>query len=66
MMPENTPEIIERARALVLEKPSPSYLQRKLMIGYSQALELVEFFEGTGLISKPNAAGKRSVPGISG
>lgn len=61
MRPESTPEMIERARQFVLEKPSTSYVQRKLMIGYNHASELMEHFEEQGLISKPNSAGLRTV-----
>jgi hypothetical protein len=61
MRPESTPELIERARLLVIEKPSTSYIQRKLMIGYNHAAELMEHFESEGIISTPNRAGKRDV-----
>lgn len=61
MRPENTPELIEKAKALLIEKPSPSYIQRKLGIGYNQAMELVEHFEQLGMISRPNSAGLRTV-----
>lgn len=61
MRPESTPELIERARALVIEKPSASYLQRKLNIGYNHAMELIEYFECAGLVSRPNAANIRTV-----
>lgn len=61
MRPESTPELIERARKLALEKPSTSYVQRHLMIGYNHACELMELFEAEGLISKRNHAGMRTV-----
>ena len=61
MRPENTPELIERAKQFALEKPSTSYVQRMLGIGYNQACELMEHFEDLGLISKANHAGKRTV-----
>lgn len=61
MRPANTPEVIERARRFALEKPSVSYIQRKLMIGYNQACELMEHFEADGIVSKPNSAGVRVV-----
>lgn len=32
MRPENTPELIERAKVYALEKPSVSYIQRKQMV----------------------------------
>jgi recombination associated protein RdgC len=59
--PESTPELIEKARQFVMEKPSVSYIQRKLMIGYNHACELMEHFEDEGVVSKPNSAGVRSV-----
>lgn len=66
MRPESTPELIERARQFVLEKPSTSYVQRKLMIGYNHACELMEHFEAQGLISPPNSAGLRTVRPTNG
>lgn len=61
MRPESTPELIDRARQFVLEKPSVSYVQRKLMIGYNHACEIMEHFEREGIVSLPNSAGKRTV-----
>lgn len=61
MHPKNTPEIIEKARVFVREKPSTSYIQRRLMIGYNQAMDLMELFEHEGLVSKPNSAGMRTL-----
>jgi S-DNA-T family DNA segregation ATPase FtsK/SpoIIIE len=61
MRPANTPELIERAKQFALEKPSTSYIQRKLMIGYNQAAELMEHFEAEGIVSAPNSAGVRVV-----
>jgi len=61
MRPESTPEMIERARQLVMEKPSTSYVQRKLSIGYNHACELMEFFEEEGLVSRRNSAGLRTL-----
>lgn len=60
MRPEST-HLIDRARRLALEKPSTSYIQRHLGIGYNHACELMEHFEAEGLISKRNAAGHRTV-----
>lgn len=61
MHPKNTPEIIEKARTFVREKPSTSYIQWRLKIGYNQAMGLMELFEREGVVSKPNSAGARTV-----
>jgi DNA segregation ATPase FtsK/SpoIIIE-like protein len=61
MRPESTPELIERARRFVLEKPSISYMQRKLMIGYNHACELMEHFEDQGIVSRCDSRGQRTV-----
>jgi DNA segregation ATPase FtsK/SpoIIIE-like protein len=61
MRPESTPELIERARQFVLEKPSVSYIQRKLVIGYNHACELMEHFEDEGIVSRTDAQGQRTV-----
>lgn len=59
MRPEHTPEFLDRARVLVKEKPSTSYVQRKLGIGYNHACDLMELFEREGLISTAKADGSR-------
>jgi DNA segregation ATPase FtsK/SpoIIIE-like protein len=56
-----TEDELTRAREFVKEKPSTSYLQRKLYIGYGRASKMMELFEAEGLISKRNTAGKRTV-----
>lgn len=61
MRAETTPEMLTAARRFVLEKPSTSYLQRKLMIGYNHACEIMEHFEAEGLVSAWRADGKRVV-----
>lgn len=61
MRPESTPELIERARQFAIEKPSTSYIQRKLMIGYNHACELMEHFEEEGIVSPRRADGTRAV-----
>ena len=43
-----TPEDIEQARRLVQEKASASYLQRKMLITYTQALILVDILKEEG------------------
>lgn len=64
----NTPITKENAalyeRAVMFatrDKPSTSYLQRRLQIGYNQAASLIERMQGEGLISRPNSAGKREI-----
>lgn len=52
------------ARAIVFatrDKPSTSYLQRRLQIGFNLAASLIERMENEGLISKANSAGKRTI-----
>lgn len=61
MRAETTPEMLELARRLVLERPSTSYIQRKLMIGYNHACEIMEHFEAQGLVSACRADGTRVI-----
>ncbi|MGI9391920.1 MAG: DNA translocase FtsK [Parvibaculales bacterium] len=42
-------------------RASISYIQRKLQIGYNRAASLIEEMEAQGVVSAPNAAGKREV-----
>ena len=42
-------------------KPSISYVQRQLRIGYNRAAILIERMEKEGVISEPNASGKREI-----
>lgn len=55
--------LIAQARALIVadRRPSTSYLQRKLQIGYNKAASLMEALEREGVVSAPNAAGKREI-----
>ncbi len=42
-------------------KPSISYVQRQLRIGYNRAAILIERMEKEGVISEPNSSGKREI-----
>jgi S-DNA-T family DNA segregation ATPase FtsK/SpoIIIE len=56
-------ELYDRALAIVARdrKPTVSYIQRRLEIGYNRAARLIERMEEEGVISKPNHQGKREV-----
>ena len=43
------------------KKPSISYVQRQLRIGYNRAATLIEKMEQNGVISPPNISGKREI-----
>ena len=51
-------ELVHKVR-----KPSISYVQRILMIGYNRAAALLERMESEGLVSRMDASGKRTVLG---
>ena len=55
--------LYDKAVDIVLrdKKPTISYLQRRMSIGYNRAADLIEQMEHEGVISAPNAAGKRSI-----
>ncbi|MGN0919367.1 MAG: DNA translocase FtsK [Alphaproteobacteria bacterium] len=55
--------LYDQAVAIVLrdKKPTTSYIQRRLSIGYNKAATLIEQMEKEGVISAPNAAGKREI-----
>lgn len=52
---------IAAARKFVMEKPSTSYLQRKMLIPYSHALRIMGYFEAEGLVTPANHAGLRKL-----
>lgn len=55
--------LYDQAVAIVLrdKKPTTSYIQRRLSIGYNKAADLIDQMEANGIISPPNAAGKREI-----
>jgi S-DNA-T family DNA segregation ATPase FtsK/SpoIIIE len=55
--------LYDKAVAIVLrdKKPSISYVQRQLRIGYNKAANLIERMEREGVISQAGHAGKREV-----
>lgn len=52
---------VEAARRFAREKPSTSYLQRRMQIPYDHACRLMELLEAEGTVSERNSAGKRTV-----
>jgi S-DNA-T family DNA segregation ATPase FtsK/SpoIIIE len=56
-------DLYDKALAIVARdrKPTTSYIQRRLEIGYNRAARLIERMEEEGVISKPNHQGKREV-----
>ncbi len=56
-------ELYDKAVAIVLrdKKPTTSYIQRRLSIGYNKAASLIEKMEENGIVSAPNVAGKREI-----
>lgn len=43
------------------QKPSPSFIQRRLRIGYNRAVAIIEQMEVDGLVTKANSAGLRKM-----
>ncbi|MGF1619680.1 MAG: DNA translocase FtsK 4TM domain-containing protein [Rhodomicrobiaceae bacterium] len=56
-------DVYNQAIDIVLrdKRPTTSYLQRRLGIGYNRAASLIERMETDGIISAPNRTGKREV-----
>lgn len=56
-----------RAVALIVrdQKPSPSYLQRRLEIGYDAAARLIARMEADGLVGPRKASGVRDLLGFA-
>ena len=62
--PEATGDsLYDQAVAIVTRdgRASTSYVQRRLQIGYNRAARLIEQMEEQGIISPPNASGKREI-----
>lgn len=59
----NTDDLYKKAVEIVIRdnKTSISYIQRRLNIGYNKAASLIEKMEANGVISEPNASGKREI-----
>lgn len=56
-------DLYAQAKEIVLrdKKPTISYIQRRLGIGYNKAATLIERMENEGVISSPDAGGKRHI-----
>ncbi|MCQ2562794.1 MAG: hypothetical protein MJ158_04245, partial [Alphaproteobacteria bacterium] len=56
-------DIYERAKEIVIndKKPTISYIQRRLQIGYNKAAGIIERMEQEGIISTPDPSGKRHI-----
>lgn len=63
-------ELYDKAVQIVLrdKKPTTSYIQRRLSIGYNKAADLIDRMEAEGIVSAPNVAGKREIlaPNVGG
>ena len=55
--------LYDKAVALVMKenRPSTSFVQRRFSIGYNRAANLLETMERAGIVTPPNAAGKREL-----
>ncbi|NWG71617.1 MAG: DNA translocase FtsK 4TM domain-containing protein [Parvularculaceae bacterium] len=60
---ESGDALYDKAVAIVLRdrKPSTSYIQRRLQIGYNRAATLMERMEEEGVVSAANHSGKRDI-----
>ena len=56
-------DLYERAKECVIrdKKPTISYVQRRLGVGYNKAAGFIERMEQEGIVSAPDASGKRQV-----
>ena len=56
-------DLYQQAVAIVIKdkKPTTSYLQRRLKVGYNKAASLIEKMEQEGIVSAPSHTGKREI-----
>ncbi len=56
-------DLYQQAVQIVLRdrKPTTSYIQRRLQIGYNRAASLIERMEKEGIVGQPNNTGKREI-----
>ena len=56
-------DLYEQAKEIVVrdKKPTISYIQRRLGIGYNKAATLIERMENEGVVSAPDSGGKRHI-----
>ena len=56
-------DLYEQAKEIVLrdKKPTISYIQRRLGIGYNKAATIIERMENEGVVSAPDSGGKRHI-----
>ncbi len=56
-------DLYARAVDIVMKdrKPTTSYLQRRLGIGYNRAASLIERMENEGIVGAPNRTGRREI-----
>jgi S-DNA-T family DNA segregation ATPase FtsK/SpoIIIE len=62
-MEDQQEDLYQQAVKIVLteQRPTTSYLQRRLKIGYNKAASLIEQMEQNGIVTAPNTLGKREV-----
>ena len=56
-------DLYQQAVSIVLQnkRPTTSYIQRQLQIGYNKAANLIERMEREGIVSKASATGRREI-----
>ena len=56
-------DLYEQAKEIVVrdKKPTISYIQRRLGIGYNKAATIIERMENEGVVSAPDVSGKRHI-----